>query len=301
MDYSKILIANTGEDSLLLRDCEKNREIKKIYLSKLLSESKNYRPSDMDIDQEGFLYLVNSNGDSIMKIDLDNEVLLDWMKVGRCPTCIKVFDGKIYVVNSDSNSISIIDEKDFTLIEDISLGERPVDMKIDSESWKIFIANINSYGINVLDLKNDDISYINLDKQPVKIAIENKRLFILSYLNNGAVNYSDLSELELEGNKTVMSIKLKGIFTDLIKIRGKEVFYMLNIDEGYLYRLFIDEKVNISKTYLGGMPSNIIWDGKDRLYITNSLNNSLTIVEESNQRVICNIRVGEEPNKILLL
>lgn len=301
MNYTRILVANTGEDSLILKNLKDNTITQKIALTNLMVENKKLGPCDMDIGKEGLLYVVNSYDDSLMKIDLKSITLLDWIKVGRYPTCIKLFEDRIYVVNSDSNSISIIDENDFSLIEDISLGERPADIGIDREGLKVFVANTNSYSISVLDLKSDNISRINLDKHPKKIIIENKRLFILSHVNNGVVNYSNLSELEIESQNTIMSIELKGIFTDLIKIKDKEIFYMLNIDDGYLYRIFIGDKVDISKIYLGGMPSNIIWDGEGRLYITNGLNNLLTIVDELNQKIICNIRVGKEPNRILLL
>lgn len=301
LKYTKILVANTGEDTLSLCNINDYSIKEKIHLKRLIKKDGKIGPSHMDIGKDGSLYIVNSYDDSLAKIDLENVELLDLIQVGRYPTCIKIFKEKIYVLNSESNSISIIDENKFTLIEDIFLGEGPLDIEIYLEKLKILIANTNSNNINILDLERDDISHIRLDRDPIKIIIEKNRLFILSYVNNGFINYSDLSELEIDSEKTIMSIRLKGIFTDLIKIKDKEIFYMLNIDDGYLYRISLEEELNIIKTYLGGMPSNIIWDGKDRLYITNSLSDLLTIVDENNQKIVSNIRVGKEPNRVLLL
>jgi YVTN family beta-propeller protein len=306
LTFHKILVANTGEDSLTLKD---GYNFKTIFLSKLIEEKEDNStqennqlgPYDIDIGEEGYIYIANSYDNSIMKLDIENIKLLEFIKVGRNPTCIKRFKGKIYVANSDSNSISIIDENTFSLIEDISVGERPTDIQIDEDSLKVFIANGNCYTINVLDLNNEKISSITLSKQPVKMAIEDKRLFVLSYINNGVTNYSNLSELEIEDYKTMMSIDLKGIFANFVKIKGKEVFYLSNVEDGYIYRVFINDEVNISKIYLGGMPNNIKWDGKTKLYISNILNDDLTIIDESNNQIIENIRVGKEPNGILLL
>lgn len=306
MECRKILIANTGEDSLTLRD---NFTLKTIFLSKLIDkkeynltqENNQLGPYDMDISEEGFIYIANSYDNSIMKMDLEGLKLLEYIKVGKNPTCIKRFMGKIYVVNSDSNSISIIDEKTFSLIEDISVGERPTDIQVDEENLRIFIANGNCYTINVLDLISEKISSITLCKQPVKMAIEDKRLFVLSYINNGITNYCNLSELKIEDYKTIMSIDLKGIFANFVKIKGEEVFYLTNVEDGYIYKIFIEDEVNISKIYLGGMPSNIKWDGKTKLYISNILNNDITIIDKPNNQIIDNIRVGNEPNGILLL
>lgn len=301
LEYTKILVSNIADDCLSFIDLKTKKIVGKISLRKLIGESKSIGPSQMEISEDGLLYLVNSYDDSLMKIDIEKVTLLNWIKVGRYPICLRVFKDEIYVVNSDSNSISVIDKEGFTLIEDISLEERPTDMAIDREDFKIFIANANSHSISILDLNNNDVEHIRLDKQPIKIIIENNRLFLLSYVNNGIENYSNLSELGIKKQDTIKSIDFKGIFSDLIKIKDKEIFYMLNIDEGYLYRVFIDEEIKITKIYLGGMPNSICWDGENNLYITNSQKDLLTLVDESNQEIICNIRVGKEPNGILLL
>ena len=301
LNYSKVLVSNIGDDTLDYIDLKTKKLIRKIPLRKLLGENGRIGPSNMKMSKDGFLYLVNSYDDSLVKIDINNLTLINYIKVGRYPICLSLLKDKIYVVNSDSNSISIIDENEFTSIENISLGERPTDIAIDKEGYKVFVANANSHSISILDLSNNDMEEIRLDKQPIKIIIEDNRLFILSYINNGMENYSNLSELKINGQDTISSMNIKGIFVDLIKIKDKEVFYMLNIDEGYLYRISIGEEIQGSKIYLGGMPSSICWDEKNRLYITNGLSGLLTLVDESNQKIICNIRVGEEPNGTLLL
>jgi len=306
LTYHKILIANTGEDSLTIID---ESIYKTIFLSKLIeekgdnwiSEGNRLGPYDIEIGEKDDVYIANSYDNSIMKIDLQNIKLLGIIKVGKNPTCIKKFRNKIYVANSDSNSISIIDENTFSLIENISVGEKPTDIQIDEEGLKIFILNGNCYTINVLNLDTEKISSIILGNQPVKMVIEDKRLFVLSYVNNGISNYSNLSELKAEDYGTIMSIDLKGIFGDFVKIKGEELFYLSNMEDGYIYKVFIGEEVSISKIYLGGMPNNIKWDKQTKLYIANILDNKLTILDKSNNQIIDNIRVGKEPNGILLL
>ena len=301
LEYRKILVSNIGDDSLNFIDFKSKKIVGKLCLKSLMEKSEKIGVSHMAIGKDGLLYLVNSYDDSLMKIDMEKASLINCIRVGRYPICLSLFMDKIYVINSDSNSISIIDEDDFTLLEDISLGERPTDMVIDKEGLRIFIANANSHSISILDLNNNELEDIRLDKQPIKLIIENNRLFVLSYINNGVENYSNLSELGIDRQEIIRSINIKGIFMDMIKIKDKEVFYMLNIDEENLYMIFIDEEICISKIFLGGMPSSICWDGEDRLYITNSLNDLLTLVDESTQEIVCNIKVGKEPNRTLLL
>jgi len=305
LDNPKILVANTGEDSLFLKD---KKESKTINLKKLLKEYENsfqeseqLGPYDMVLGEKDIVYITNSYDNSIMKIDIENDRLLKYIKVGRNPTCIRKFNGKIYIANSDSNSISVVDEESFSLIEDISVGEKPTDIEIDEENLKVLIANGNCFTISILDLRKESISSIVLSKHPVKIIIEGKAIFILSYKNNGMTNYSNLSILDMETYKQIKNIDLKGIFGSFIKIRGKLEFYLTNVEDGYVYRIDLDKNLKISKTFLGGMPNNIIYDGGKKIYISNILNNDLTIIQSDINEIVDNFRVGKEPNGILLL
>lgn len=305
MDNTKILVANTGDDSLFFKDNEKT---KTIYLKKILKdydnsyqESEQLGPYDMVLGEKEIVYITNSYDNSVMKIDIENDKLLKYIKVGRNPTCIRKFNGKIYIANSDSNTISVVDEESFSLIEDISVGEKPTDIEIDEKNLRVLIANGNCFTISILDLSNETISSILLSKHPIKIIIEGKAIFILSYKNNGMTNYSNLSILDMETYKQIMSIDLKGIFGSFIKVKGRLEFFLTNVEDGYVYKIDLNKNMKISKTYLGGMPNNIIYDGKNKIYISNILNNDLTVIHTDINEIIDNFRVGKEPNGILLL
>lgn len=309
MTFKKAFVVNTGEDSLTMIKLSDLTVEKTIYLSKLLggellcitSENKNLGSYDLIIDENNIGYITNSYKNCVMKVDLDNNKLLDVVKVGKNPTSIRAFKGKIYVANSDSNSISIIDQESFTLLEDISVGERPTDILIDEQDSQIFIANSNCYTITILDLEREDIASIYLTKQPIKIFLEGKRLFVLSYINNGIINYSNISEFEKPKFNIVNSIDLKGNFSDFIKIKDKDLFYLSNGEDGYTYKISILQKEKISKIYLGGMPNTIKWDSKDRILIGDILNDNLIVINIENNKIIKKIRLGKEPNGIFLI
>ena len=114
LGYTRILVSNSAEDSLSLTDIKEKTLVQRIFLP--LEKKKKLGPSDIAIDEEICLYIVNSYDDSIIKFDLLNLTTVDLIKVGRYPICIRIFKEKIYVVNCDSNSISVIDEKTFCLI-----------------------------------------------------------------------------------------------------------------------------------------------------------------------------------------
>lgn len=309
MNSNKILIANTGEDSLTLIDLINGFETKTIFLSKLVNEKQikslvecnQLGPFDMEKCEDGYICITNSYDNSVMKIDIHDIRLLQYIKVGKNPTSIKRFGNKIYVANTDSNSISVIDEKSFTLIEDIPVGEKPTDIQIDSEGYRLFVANENCYVINVLDFNNELMTSINLCSQPTKVIIDEKNIFILTLVNNCISNSSSLLEINKTNFEIKMLTNLKGIFNNFTKIKGNKLFYLSNIEDGNIYRIFFDKDTNITKIYLGGMPSFIKWDGGTNLYISNIINNEVCIIDISTDKIIKKLRVGKEPNGILLL
>lgn len=314
MGYEKILVADTLEDKLILINLASFKIEKTIDLWKLITKDNTYDRlennklgvCELNKSKLNNLYITNCYDNSIMKIDINREKILGILKIGKNPTCLSSFNGKIYIANSDSNTISVIDEDSFSLIEDIAVGERPTDIQIDEENERIFVANGNCYTISIIDLKNKKLESIILNTYPVKLIYEDEKLFILSYINKGNKDYTNLSEVEVKSLEIKTSIDLVGIFTDFTKIIGKEIYYLTNIEDGNIYKIYMDkgfgsQKIEKEKLYLGGMPNKILFDGDSTLYICNILSGELISVDEKNQEVKDKIRVGKEPNGFILL
>lgn len=297
----KVIVANTGEDTLTYIDLKNRGVIETIELKNNGNKGPFFGPYDMVANGKGYIYISNIYDNSIIKLDIKNRKVIDVLHVGSYPTCIKYFQNHLYVTNSDSNSISIIDERNFSLIENISVGEKPIDIEIDEKEMKIYVANSNESSINVIDLISKSNNTIRLDNNPIKIIIEGKYLYILFTINNDTINNSNISIINLKTYEKQNLINLEGIFSTMLKINSSEIIFLTNIDKGYLYRMDIEKKNLLSKTYLTGMPNKLDWDGQNLLFITNILTDTLTLFDTNENRIIKNIKVGQEPNGILIL
>lgn len=314
MGYEKILIADTNEDKLILISLkdftvEKSIDLFKLKVNaniELNLENDKFGPCGLYLSVDKYIYVTNCYDNSIMKIDLKQEKILEILKVGKNPTCLKSFDGKIYIANSDSNTISVVDENSFTLLENIVVGERPTDIKLDENNGSLFVANGNCFTISIIDLNSKTINSIILEMHPIKILYENNRLFVLSYMNNEKNEYTNLSEIQINDFKIIMSMDLKGIFSDFIKIKGQEKYYLTNIEDGNVYIISINNtfkrnRIKIEKLFLGGMPTEIILDDNSNVIISNILASEIIIIDEKTNGIKDKIRVGNEPNGIILL
>ena len=278
----RVIVANTKDDSLTFIDLANGRRIEtwnlkdSIRLNKSISMHSIYLgPYELETDGKGNLYCTNIYDNSILKIDLMDKEIIDIMAVGKNPTCIRYFEDKLFIINSDSNSVSIVDEKRFTLAENIQVGEKPVDIEIDEEKKKVYIANFFSQSIDVLDLVNKNRTIIKLKYSPVKMILDKNQLFVLTNVYNGTLDTSNITIIDLKNYVKRDTSKFKGIFSNMLKINGKEIVFVTSMDNGYLYRMDIERKDLLSKTYLSGMPNKLRWNGENLLFISNISNNVL--------------------------
>ncbi|WP_159436052.1 YncE family protein [Anaerosalibacter sp. Marseille-P3206] len=313
-DYTmelKVIVANTGEDSIGIIDLKNNYITEQIPIKSLIKEDNNLNiyldtyhigPYALCLSSnKEKIYLSNIYDNSIYKIDISTMKIEDLIPVGKFPVCVEVYEELIYVLCSDSNSISIIDENSFKLIGNIALGEKPGDIEIDRLSQKIYIANSNGYSIDVIDLKKDSINSIKLNKNPIKIQIEKDLMYILSNINNGVLNCSNISVMKLTDNTIIKSIDMNGIYNNMIKPFGKELLYITSFENGYIFKMDLYTGNIIIKRFIDGMPNKIIYFENNKLLISNISKDCVTIFDTIGDKVVTNIKVGNEPNGLILI
>lgn len=306
---NKLLVANTGSDSLTVIDL-KNYDTNTFQLYSMKEKYDNissYRKtpkigthqlavgSNPDI-----IYSVNSYDNSVFKIDIVNKRVEDVVYVGCYPTHIQIVNGQIYVTNSDSNSVSIIDEKEFVLIENIPVGEKPHDIKVDRSSNKIYVANSNGYSINVIHLDKAKEDKIKLDIHPLHLYLSSKKMYILSPQTNGMEN-SCISIFDLEKREIIQRIFIDDVIVDMATVIVKDILFTTNVSDGNLYKLDFEKNETINKYYLGGMPNNILWDEQDKLYITDIQKNIVNVFDYKGSNITNSIKVGFEPNGLIFI
>ena len=306
---NKLLVANAGCNSLTIVDLKDITISDTICLNNLINKSKPiffskqvpfFRTHCMAVnDERGFLYLVNSYDDSIFQIDLKKNEIVNTIYAGSNPSHVQILDGRLIVTNSDSNSISIIDEESFTLVENISVGIKPHDIKVDEKTKKIYVANSNDYSISVFTLDENEISNIKLKAHPLHLHILNDLMYILSSQTNG-MSCSYISVLDLNTYEVINTIPLDEVVIDM-EIISENLLYITNIGNGHIYKINIDEDVSIERFYLGGMPTSILWDKNKLIYITDIERDLLMLFDIEKECIVKKLKVGNEPNALLVL
>ncbi|EOC99499.1 YncE family protein [Caldisalinibacter kiritimatiensis] len=305
----RLIVANMGDDSLSILDIKSLSVIDTISLGPMARNFKNKNlyingtrigPHCIVSDECNIVYSVNSYHNSLFKVNIENKEIEDIVYVGTCPSHVEINEDLIFVTNSDSNSVSIIDKNKFNLVANIPVSDKPHDIKLDKEDNKLYITNNEGDSLHVILLDDFQEKEIRLSSNPLHIIIKQHKLYILSSRING-ISKSSITILNKESYKLINKLNIEGIVVDMIVMTNGKVLYATNAEDGYLYKININDNRVIGKYFLGGMPNVMLWDGRDLIYITNAYNNYLTVFDITKEEIVKNIKVGIEPAGMLIV
>lgn len=291
---TKLIVANTGSDSLTIVDLNDKFKAEEINLGK-----KHIGPHSLMQKDKKHIYSVNCYDSSIYTINLETGAVDDIAQVGRFPTHMEIVNEHIYVVNSDSNSVTILDKTNLNIIGNISVGEKPHDIKLDKKRNKVFITNHNGYSIYSIDLDKNIESEICLENNPFHLKIIDDSMFILLHPNSKS-EYSHIKMINFCDQSIRDIISLHGTIVDMEIIYGTSIIYITNAEDGFLYEVDCMCGIVKNKYKIGKMLNNIVCSD-DLLYITDTENDKVVIFSHSNKRILSEIKVGREPSGLLLI
>lgn len=297
LQSNKIIVTNYGDNSLSIIYKEDMSEVTTIDLKGMISGTTGATRSILEGEHN--LLILNSDKDTLYKVDMEELKLLNEVSLGRCPIRIKAFGNKIYVVNIDSNSLSIIDRNSLDIIESIYVGEKPTDFVIDERSGKVYITNLNSHSISIIDYENGSIEEIKLTFMPFRIKVESGVIYVLGFANNHSLRNSILYSLDIELNKPIWTKIIDGIYFDFIKANEMNCFYMVDSENSWLYKFDYRADRNQKKLYVGGLTNFLNYD-LNYLYLNDMVNNQIILINIDENQIKKRITVGKEPHDILL-
>lgn len=243
---------------------------------------------------------MNMNGSAVF-YDTETDELIKKVEVGSHPAHI-VFteDGKyVLVTNYEDDNVSIIDAQSYEIVNTVTVGNGPHGFRISPDSKFAYIANLDEDTISVVDIDNNkEVKKIKVGSGPVTTAItsDGKKLIVtISSDNSMAIVDLDTEEIEkVEVGEGPIQVYLT---TDdkyaLVANQGTEDNPSNTISK---VDLTTKEVVNIEAE---NGPHGVVISSDDQyVFVTNMYDDSVSVIDNSNNEVIQTIPVGETPNGI---
>ena len=284
----------------------------KVYVSNYLSKSisiidydsltleneikldENIYPHHFCIDKETKkMYLPSSSNGILYILDMNSEKIIDSSSIGGSLSQIAMYKEEIFIANEDSNSIYFMDKNTLDPIGMISVDDMPHGFCFDLPRKKLYVPCMDS--ITCIDIINKVIEKkIDIDFKAWHVQLDKYK--------------SEIYVSTLDGNVVIIDEELlntKKVFDEFLlpvqisfNYKDKKVYIA---DLGYKNVKMID--YNQSKYIdIEGKPQGLeISPDEERLFISDTQNNSLKVYDTSTNQLIKVIKVGKEPTTIICM
>ncbi len=244
------------------------------------------------------------NGKAVF-FDTASDKLIKEVAVGNHPAHI-VFtdDGKyVLVTNNEDNNVSVINSKDYSVVQTIPTGKGPHGFRVSKDSQFAYVANMGEDTVSVLNLISlKEEKKIKVGEIPVTTGIttDNKTLVVTLNKENS------LAIVDLESGK-IEKVTV-GTGPAQVYIQQDDQFaYVANqgtedSPSNTLSKVDLQSKKVVATIETGKGSHGVITSPDNKFsYVTNMFENTLSIIDNSQNTEIKTLNVGKIPNGISIM
>lgn len=259
-------------------------------------------PTDIVVDDSGFIYVVDSGNDRVSVFNEEGEYLRSFGKTGKQagqfqgPVGIAIgTDERLYVADKGNNRIQIFDLngkliKTFkTMFEDQEV--RPVDVAISKEGDQIFVTGNANHRVMVYDRDGNLLNHWGgegankgMFRYPATAAVSpDNKLYVVDVLNTRVQVFEGDGKYILDvGSWGVLPGQLfrpKGVAIDnsgLVYISDSYMGVIQVFDSNHRFSHVLGDR-GIPKIF--STPSGIYVDKHQRLYVAEMLDNKISVYQ----------------------
>jgi len=326
-----LYVTNIEDDSVYVIDRMSKSVVSVIRVGK--------KPKGIAIDPEGtYVYVANYGSNTVSIIDTMTNELEEtvYLPLGIGPSAVAVSpDGKyVFSANTDSDNVSLIDADLKKAIDMFEVGRQPVDLKVSPSGRCLYVSNKGSDDFYIFNLENrlSGIASpllkakVPLRSNPWGIAVGREdpfsysnrpldRLFIANFGSSSLFSFvidvdrlmnmtanEDLNKFIDDAIKESSVIQCEYGPTQIVFNENSRGLYVSN-QKGHSVSSF-SSSTNIQENQypVGRKPIGLALD-KERnyLYVANSGEENISIIDLRKELVIDSIRVGKGPFGIDLI
>jgi YVTN family beta-propeller protein len=216
------------------------------------------------------------------------------VRVGAGPVSIGINTrtGRAYVVNADDGTVSVINEDTDTVVATVAVGSHPYSIAVNSSTGLAYISHTFSDQTTILDCATNVASNLRTGSSDL-IAIDPDRNII--YL----MGYESSTLTVLDGaSRSLSSIAVGMHEWGLALEEGAGTVYVARTGAAEVAAL--KRSTAIPETIPTGLiPCALAFNpNKERAYVANYGDNSITVIDTSKARVIATVPAGHRPQAI---
>jgi len=261
-------------------------------------------PHNLQVSPDGAtVWAVSGHDSTAIAIDVQTYELLETVPTGAHPAhIILTLDGNtVYVTNSEDNSVTAIDAASMTAVATIPVGEYPHGLRPSPDGRWVYVANTNGTTLSVIDTStNTVVADVEVGQRPVQVAFSPDGSFVYASLNaENAVAKVDVTTQTLVDTLEVGVGPVQVFVTPdnntlIVANQGTEDNPSTTVSVVDTATFSV---VNTIETG-DGAHGVVIEPSGQYAYITNIYENTVAVLDLTNQQVTVSVPTGSGPNGI---
>jgi YVTN family beta-propeller protein len=247
---------------------------------------------------------MDMKGKAVFLDPFTNKVIKE-VEVGNHPAHI-VFteDGKyVLVTNNEDNNVSVIDTKKYSIVKTISTGKGPHGFRISKDSKYAYVANMGEDRVSVINLQSlTEENKIKVGSTPVTIGVTSDGKTLVVTINKE----NALAIIDLASGKI-----------DKVNVGNGPAQVYIEPDDRYAYvanqgtenspshsvtKVDLATKQVSATIETDNGSHGVVTSPDNKLtYVTNMFANTVSVIDNSQNKVIKTIKVGKTPNGISIM
>jgi YVTN family beta-propeller protein len=286
---NRIYITNRGSNTVSVLDGSVDTKLDDINVGK--------SPVGIAVNPTAnWIYVTNLDDGTMSVIDGITNEIIDTISVGKTPYGVAVnpLSNKIYVTDIITNTVTVIDGETNEISIKIPVGKKPTGLAIDipdkkGENNRLYVSNYDSDSVSVIDTVTNEVTnnITSVGDSPVGIAINSisNKLYVSNIASNtvavidtNSINSNDVNNTGAKNNAAILN-EIKVNPTLKTSYSGEDSFVNIPADVGFP---LLASQVTIDPF-------------ENRVYITNTGSNTITIINGKNDEVAVRLTFDINP------
>lgn len=228
--------------------------------------------------------------------------MIEEVEVGNHPAHIVFTEDEKYVLvtNNEDNTVSVIDAKDYSIFQTIATGKGPHGFRVSNDSKFAYVANMGEDSVSVLDLQSF--------KEEKKIRVG------MTPVTTGITSDGETLVVTINKDNTLAIIDLISGKIDKVNVGNGPAQVYIQPDNQFAYvanqgtednpshsltKVDLKSKMVTLEIETGKGSHGVVTSGDSKFtYVTNMLDNTVSVIDNEQNKVVKTIKVGKTPNGI---
>src|SRR5262245_35251250 len=238
------------------------------------------------------LSITNSIGRSLLRCGLILTALAVACSAGT--SSITAAIPPLFVVTTDSNSVAVIDPATNQVTTQIPVGESPRRLAMTPNGRKAYVSNSLSGTVSVIDTVNRvvtaTISTLHASPQELTVTPDGGRVFVVHQ------GEGDVAVIDTATDTLIDSVAIDGTGAkDILATRDCRFIYVANYSTNEVCMIDTSTLLVTNIVALRGPRRLAITPRADRIFTTDFLSDSVSVIDAATHTLIKNIPVGSNP------